>query len=290
MNRIALAALTLASAACVASVHTKTPPANTLTIGFATADFKTAKAAGFEFAEVRIREFMKLSDADFATYAADCRTIGLPLTTAYWLFPADMKVVGPSVQTDQVKGYLLKALDRSQQLGVKVVVWGSGDSRRAPDGFSHEDAFNQLVVLGKFLAPEAQRRGMVVVAEPLRKQEGNTINSSAEGLRWVEAVNHPNFQLLLDVFHMREEGEDMSFIVKAGPHIAHMHMSNPVGRVLPLNSEEFDYRPFFAALSQIGYRGTMTIETAAVDIPRDGARSIAFVRSAYAAAANSVGR
>ena len=58
---------------------------------------------------------------------------------------------------------------------------------------------------------------MVVVAEPLRKQEGNAISSSAEGLHWVEAVNHPNFQLLLDVFHKREEGEDMSFIVKAGP-------------------------------------------------------------------------
>ena len=66
----------LASAACVPTVRSKNPPANTLTIGFANADFKTAKAAGFEFAEVRIREFMRLSDADFATYAADCRTIG----------------------------------------------------------------------------------------------------------------------------------------------------------------------------------------------------------------------
>ena len=173
-----------------------------LVIGYATADFKTVKAAGFEFAEVRIREFMKLSDDGFAKFAADCKTTGLPLTTAYWLFPADMKVVGPDVHTDQVKAYLVKALDRSQQLGVKFVVFGSGDARRAPEGFSKEKAFDQLVTLGKFLAVEAQKRKMIVVAEPLRRQEG-----------------------------------------------------------------------------------TMTVETTAVDVAKDGPKSIQFIRAAYAAAA-----
>ena len=183
-------AVALISCATPTTLHrgAETAASPALTVGFATADFGTAKAAGYDFAEVRIREFMKLSDAAFEKYAADCSDIGLPLTTAYWLFPADMKVVGPGVQPEQVRNYLIKALDRGRRLGVKFVVWGSGDSRRAPEGFSRDEAFAQLVALGKFLAPEAQKRDMVIVAEPLRKQEANTITSSADGLRWVEVV------------------------------------------------------------------------------------------------------
>lgn len=61
---------------------------STITIGYATADFTMAKAAGFEFAEVRIREFMKLSDGDFDKFVTECHATDLPLTTGYWLFPA----------------------------------------------------------------------------------------------------------------------------------------------------------------------------------------------------------
>jgi D-psicose/D-tagatose/L-ribulose 3-epimerase len=261
-----------------------------LTIGYATADFATAKAASFDFAEVRIREFMKLSDDDFTKFAADCRTNGLPLTTAYWLLPNDLKVVGPDVKMDAVTNYFEKAFDRCQNLGVKIIVWGSGDARRAPDGFPKEKAFDQLVALGKFLAPEAQRRGIVIVAEPLRKAEANMINSVAEGLQWVEAVNHPNFQLLVDIYHMAEENENMAIIVKAGAHIAHVHVSNPKGRVLPLSADEYDYMPFFKALNQIGYHGTMTIETTKVNLATDGPKAIKFIRAAYAQAGQEVAK
>ena len=261
---------------------------STITIGYATADFTMAKAAGFEFAEVRIREFMKLSDGDFDKFVMECHATDLPLTTGYWLFPAELMVVGPDVRMDALTSYLVKALDRSQRLGVKFVVWGSGDARRAPEGFSKARAFDQLVALGRFLAPEAQRRGMIIVAEPLRRQESNTINSAAEGLQWVEAVDHPGFQLLVDLFHMNEVHEDAAIIVKAGAHIVHTHVSNPIGRVLPLSADEFDYAPYFKALNRIGYHGTMTVETTAVDIPRDGAKSIQFLRAAYAAAGRQV--
>ena len=255
--------------------------ATNLSIGFATADFKAAKAAGFDYAEARIREFMKLSDDDFKKFAANCRSNGLPLTTAYWFLPGDLKVVGPEVKMDAVTNYFEKALDRCQTLGVKIVVWGSGSARQVPDGFSRERAFEQLVALGKFLAPEAAKRGITVVAEPIRKQECNFINTVAESLRWVEAVNHPNFELLVDIFHMTEEHEDMGIIVKAGAHIAHVHFANPKGRVLPLSAEEFDYAPFFAALKKIGYHSTLTIETAAVNLAADGPRAIQFIRAAY---------
>jgi sugar phosphate isomerase/epimerase len=261
-----------------------------LTVGYATADFVAAKAAGFQFAEVRIREFMKLSDEGFSKFVADCKKTGLALTTSYWFLPNDMKVVGADIHTNELMAYFEKAFDRCQQLGVKFIVWGSGDSRRTPDGFSKDEAFQQLVSLGKRIAPLAQKRGLIIVAEPLRNQESNTINSGAEALKWVEAVNHPNFQMLVDIYHMNEVGEDAAIIVKAGSHIVHMHMSNPINRVMPLHTEEFNYTPFFKALNQIGYHGTMTIEASTKDLAKDGPQSIAFIHSAYTAAGEQLAK
>lgn len=275
----------LSSIACLQFAITSTHASDTnLLIGFCTADFTLAKSAGFDFAEVRIREFAKLSDDDFARFATRCHTNGLPLLTGYWLFPADMKVVGPEVHLNEVTNYLEKVFVRCQQLGVKTIVFGSGDARRAPDGFAKEKAFAQLVELGRLMAIAAQKHEILIVAEPLRRAEGNMINSVTEGLQWVEAVNHPNFQLLADIYHMTEENEDAAAIVKAGAHIRHVHLANPHGRVLPLNADEFDYTPFFRALNQINYHGTISIETRAVNLAVDGPKAIQFTRAAFAAA------
>ena len=255
-----------------------------LTIGYCTGDLAAAKAAGFDYAEIRIREFARLSEEDFAKFAARYQAAGLPTTTAHWFFPAEMKVVGPDVHTNEVMSYLQMAFARCQKLGVKIVVWGSGDSRRAPEGFSRDEAFQQLVALAKRITPDAQKHGLVIVAEPLRKAESNTINSAAEALQWVEAVNDPNFELLVDIYHMAEENEDPAIILKTGSHLKHVHMSNPVGRVFPLRTEEYDYAPFFKALNQVGYRGLISIEAKTDNLAKDGPQAIAFLRAEYTSA------
>ncbi len=261
-----------------------------LLIGYCTDDPVAARAAGFDYFEVRIREFVRLSDEDFGRFAARCRSNGLPALTGYWFLPADFKVVGPDVHTHELMNYVRKAFDRCEKLGVKTIVWGSGEARRAPDGFSRDDAFQQLVALAKRIAPEAQQRGITLVVEPLRQAESNTINSAAEGLQWVEAVGHPNFQLLVDLYHLTEEAEDAAIIVQAGPHLRHVHLSNPRGRVFPLRADGFDYQPFFKALNQIGYHGTISVEAKTANLSQEGPQSIAFIREACAAAGQPAGK
>lgn len=279
LSAFALLALTTSVFVPLAVGQTTNQP-----IGYCSDDFAAAKAAGFDFAEVRIREFVKLSDAEFAKFVEQAHATGLPTLTGYWFLPGELKIVGPNVQTNEVNAYLEKALARCQKIGVKYIVWGSGDARRAPEDFPREKAFEQLVTLAKRLAPEAEKRGMMIVAEPLRKKESNTINSAAEALQWVEAVNHPNFQMLVDIYHMNEENEDAAIIAKAGSHIRHVHLSNPMGRVFPLHAEEFDYRPFFKALNRINYHGPISIEARTSKLSEEGPRAIEFIRSARATA------
>ena len=57
--------------------------------------------------------------------------------------------------------------------------------------------------------------GITILVEPQRPQETNIINSAAEGLALVNAIGDPNFQLMVDFYHLARVKEDPSIIVRA---------------------------------------------------------------------------
>ena len=176
-----------------------------VTIGSAGEDLEKAKAAGFDYVEVGVRNFARLDDAKWTEYQAKHKAVGIPTPVANNFIPSELKVVGPEVDKAKQDEYVAKAFDRAKVLGIKTIVFGSGGARKVPDGFSQDEAWKQLVEFAKRIAPQAKKRGIVVAVEPLQKGETNTINTAAEGLKWVKAVNHPNFQLMVDFYHLSLE-------------------------------------------------------------------------------------
>lgn len=244
-------------------------------------DIDAVKAAGFDYMEVRTSEVAALSDADFETVAAKFRRVGLPVLAANLFLPADIKVTGPQIDKERQMQYLRRALNRVYRLGVRLVVFGSGGARQVPEGFSKQEAFQQLVDFGKRAAPEARSRNITIAIEPLRQQESNIINNTTEALAWVNAVNDPNIQLMIDYYHFQVEKEDPSAILKVKDHLRHLHMANPDGRVMPLKWEEYDYAPFFAVLRQIHYDRLISLEASSKDLQVEGPQSIALLRRAF---------
>jgi D-psicose/D-tagatose/L-ribulose 3-epimerase len=244
---------------------------------------ETAKAAGFDYVELGATEIAALSDADFEAALEQAKKIDIPTPNANLFLPASLRLTGaqPADPEEQLT-YVRKAFARLNRLGVKILCFGSGGARRVPEGFSKEEAFAQLVAFGKRIAPEARAHGITVVIEPLRRQETNIINTTAEGLALVKAVGDPNFQLLIDFFHLASEKEDPAVILEARQHIRHLHMANPNGRVFPQQWEEYDYAPFFAMLRQIGYTGGISIEASSKDVPGEAPRAIELLRRAFA--------
>jgi sugar phosphate isomerase/epimerase len=240
-----------------------------------------AKAAGFDYVELSTTEIASLSDAEFDQAAARVRQVGLPVPATNLFLPAALKVTGPAIDRDQQMAHVKKAFDRLAKLGTQIVVFGSGGARQVPDGFPKDEAFQQLVDFGRRIAAEARARGITVTIEPLRRQETNIINSAGEGLRLVEAINDPNFQLMVDFYHLASEQEDPSIIPRANAHIRHLHMANPTGRVFPRKWEEFDYAPFFAALQKIGYDKRISVEASTQDFTTDAPLAIALLRRAF---------
>lgn len=250
-------------------------------VGYCTrlANLEAAKAAGFDYAELATSEMAALSDAEFERAAARIRQVGLPVPAMNLFLPAALKVTGPAIDREQQMAYVKKALDRLAHLGTAIVVFGSGPARQVPAGFSKDEALRQLVDFGRRSAAEARARGITIAVEPLRPEETNIVNSAAEGLALVEAVGDPNFQLMVDFYHLASVKEDPAIIVRAGGHVRHVHMANPAGRRFPRAADEYDYAPFFAALRTIGYTGRISVEASTTAFDTDAPLAIAFLRT-----------
>jgi D-psicose/D-tagatose/L-ribulose 3-epimerase len=252
-------------------------------VGYCTglSNLEAAKAAGFDYVELSTTEIARLTDEEFEAAASKVKALGLPTPAANLFLPATIKVTGPQTDHDAQMAHVKKAFGRLARLGTTMLVFGSGGARRVPDGFSQEDAFKQLVDFGRRAAAEAKANGITITIEPLRRQETNIINSAAEGLALVEAINHPNFQLMIDFYHLASEKEDPAIVLKAKDHLRHLHVANPQGRVFPAKWEEFDYAPFFANLRAIGYDKRISVEGSTKDLAADGPPAIALLRRAF---------
>ena len=241
------------------------------------------KAAGFDFAEIGLRDAVALPDADFDKLVAHARSLALPIRAAINFLPPELKVVGPEADPAKQQEYLTRAFARGERLGLQTVVFGSGRSRRAPDGLAPDAAFKQLVDFGRRAARAAARHKITIAIEPLGLDETNTITSVKQGLDLVKAVAHPHFRLVVDYYHFTLMKEDPAVVLQTGKHLQHVRIANPAGRAFPLDAAESDYATFFRNLAKVGYRGGVGIEARTGTLTDQAPRSVAFLRTLAAA-------
>ncbi len=251
-------------------------------IGFAGTikDIGPAKAAGFDYIELSTSEIVSLPGEDFAKLEVTVKQSGLPVYATSNFIPASIKLTGPAVDPDAQMAYVRKAFDRVSLLGSHLMIFGSGPARSFPVGFSHDEAFRQLVDFCKRIAPEARAKGIVVAIAPQSLDQTNLINSLAEGLKLLDAVDDPNIQLVLDIYYLDRLHEDPAEMVAAKQHIVHFHFSNPNGRVFPMRWEEYNYAPFFAALRKMSFAGGISIDAHTTNFATDAPQAVAFLRDA----------
>lgn len=77
----------------------------------------------------------------------------------------------------------------------------------------------------------------------------------------MEAVNHPNLQLLVDLYHFDLEGESLSALEGYRGRLGHCHIASAQNsRLVPQPWDGQDYLPFFRALAAMGYEGRLSLE------------------------------
>jgi sugar phosphate isomerase/epimerase len=242
--------------------------------------FAQANAEGYEYVELALQDVYSPSDADFSKLAAALREQGLPARTGYNPIPKEMKLVGPDVDAAKLDAHVSRLLTRADVLKLQYIVLSSSASWTVPAGFDREKALVQLEDFSGRFADAAGKSGITVLLEPMHGPDANMITNIAEALKVVEAVNKPNFQMMVDYSFITMQKDDPKALLAAGKYLRNIHISNPAAnRTYSMSDGESDYASFFAVLKQIGYRGGLSVHgIPAVSIPNDAPRAIAFLR------------
>jgi sugar phosphate isomerase/epimerase len=239
-----------------------------------------AKATGWDFIEGNVQSLLEGGVDDSAwSGLSKVQHLSLPQPAANCLAPGSLKITGPAVDATALDRYMHNVLSRAPKLGLKTLVFGSGAARNVPEGFDREQAKAQIIDFLRRSAPVAQKNGVTLVIEPLNRKECNIINSVAEAMEYVKAVDSPAVQCLVDSYHFWLEKEPLENLRAAMPWIKHVHLADEVGRTAPGTSEvASDYRAFFAVLKQAGYDGLISVEAKFDDIPGTGRSVLAFLK------------
>nr|WP_262915277.1 sugar phosphate isomerase/epimerase family protein [Niabella ginsengisoli] len=218
------------------------------------------KKAGYDFIQPTVSEIIKpLQPDSLYTIAKNISNPEVKISAINVFIPGSIKTTGPEVNEQRIINYAETVFKRARELKIPLVVFGSGASRMIPEGFSKDSAFKQFVSIGKKLAPLAAKYNIVLALESQNKLECNFLNTVAECIEVARAVNHPNYKICVDIYHMMRENEPASVIIDGGSLVYHCDIGEKETRSAPGVAGD-DFTPYFKAFQKIGYKGKIALE------------------------------
>jgi sugar phosphate isomerase/epimerase len=200
-----------------------------------------------------------VTDEQFQSNVLKIKDLQVPMYAFNIFIPGELKIVGPDVNEAALLTYVDKVFQRCQATGVNRIIWGSGGSRRVPEGFDRTKAKDQFVSMARKIADKASRYNITLALENLNSTETNFITTVEEAVDIVKKVDHKNLRLCVDIYHMLKEGEPPSSILKTKGYVIYCEVAEKEGRTPP-GVQGDDFRPYFSALKQVGYNDKIMIE------------------------------
>lgn len=217
-------------------------------------------ALGYDYAEIGSRVLLPFdSDGEFAPVRDRLRATGVPIEALSGFVPGSVKVVGPEVDWAGVRRYLETTIGRAAEVGVRVINWGSAESRRVPPGWPTSRAWEQLERAAGLVAELAARADVTVVVEAVNPRETNILYYLTDALQLVETIDQPSLKLIVDWYHCVKQNEPVEHVARVAPAIAHAHTSDDERR-FPSLEGGWDQRPFLQALHAAGYDDRLSFE------------------------------
>ena len=219
------------------------------------------KASGFELMGASVGKMISPSLSE-EKFKQNLKTIGKLKVKLYMcnvMFPGEMKIAGPNVNQARVLAYVDSLFQRAQQAKVSLIVLGSGAARRLPDNYDITKATAEFVLLNKKIAVIAAKYKVKIALENLQHTETNFINTVKSAAEIVRSVNHPNFKLNADIFHMMREHESPQNIIDAKDLLIHCEIAEHDERTLP-GIKGDDFTAYLQALKKANYRGPVFVE------------------------------
>src|SRR4051794_3806063 len=190
----------------------------------------TLETMPFDFLEENVQQFLipERPQADFEALLREARRLPVPIETAYAFLPGDLNLVAtPQQQVDTVRleRYVKTALQRAEQVGIRVIGFGSAVARSCPEGYDHDDALQQIEEHLATWNAWAGEYGIQIPMEPMAYEVTNVVNTIAEGGALISRIATTGARLLADTYHMGRNHEDPETLLPVGPLLGHVHVA-----------------------------------------------------------------
>lgn len=187
---------------------------------------------------------------------------GVAISGIHWVLvqAEGMYVTSPEEATRaRTAQYFCDLADFCADLGGKVIVVGSPKQRSLLPGVSPEQGWAWAQEVFRPSVRVAERRGVTICFEPLPAEDTNFVNTAAEAVRFARGLGSPAFKVILDVRAMSHEATPVPQIIRESRgEFAYVHANDK--NLKGPGFGDVDYGPIVAALREVGYDGTVSVE------------------------------
>ncbi len=221
-------------------------------------------AWGFDLAELPVENARERDpEWDPARAAEVLLEHGLGATVCAVMPPGRELVAADDETLTATRDYLRSCVDVAATVGSGVVagpLYASVGRKWRAEEAERRELVRELAANLAPLAEYAGERGVRLALEPLNRFETSFINTTAQALEVVEALDSPALGLLLDTFHANIEEKSIPEAIRAaGDRLFHFHACGN-DRGSP-GRDHIDWPPIAEALGEAGYEGPVAIES-----------------------------
>jgi sugar phosphate isomerase/epimerase len=186
----------------------------------------------------------------------------LDILGIHWVFvgPEGLHLTeaDPEVQKFTVQ-YLKDLAHFCGDIGGEVIIFGSPNQRNVGRDVTYNEAFARAKDAFEQAMPTCEERGSTICMEQLTHFETNFCQTVEQTVELIEAVNHPNFQLLLDTKAMAFQTKSRSELIRENAkYLRHYHANDE--NLHGPGWGDVDFGPIFQALKDIDYQGYASVE------------------------------
>lgn len=130
------------------------------------------------------------------------------------------------------------------------------------EGVERAEQWDTLVANVAYAAERLAGEGRALLVEPVNDKDvaGFFLPTTADAVRLLDAVGHPNVRLQFDVYHVqRMEGDITARLRALLPRIGHVQVADNPGRHQP-GTGELNFGFLFDELDRLGYDGFVGLE------------------------------
>ncbi len=222
---------------------------------------KRVAGLGFDILEISCASLLDMSDRQIDELRRAKENYGITLTGGYGPKASENIASANPAVVDNALRFWNNTFKILEKLDVSMV--GGGLYSYWPVDYSNtidKEADLARSIQGvKKMATMAADYGITLGMEVLNLFEGYLLNTAAEGVAFIKAVDSPNVKLMLDTFHMNIEEDSFGDAIRtAGKYLGHFH-TGECNRRVP-GKGRIPWQEIGCALQDIGYDGAVVME------------------------------